>query len=1127
MKSRSALVTFLATLALCAGLGAPAGAQPAATLGPLQSPLWLRYPAISPDGQHIAFAFQGSIFVVPAVGGDARLLVGNGHHSSYPVWSPDGRRIAYASDVHGNLDVFIVAADGGPSRRLTTHSANETPLSFTPDGREVLFKAQRLDARTNVMFPSRATTELYKVSTEAGRRPVQLLTTPAMSARYNQAGSQMLYEDWKGYESEWRKHHVSPVARDVWLYDVATRQHRKLTGFGGEDRDPVWSADQKSAYYLSEQSGSFNVWQMPLDNPAGAVQVTRFEKNPVRFLSVATGGTLAFGYDGELYVLAPGAAAPAKVAVRIAADLRASSVETIRTSRGATEIAPSPDGQEIAFVVRGEVFVASTEFGDTRRITHSPALERSVSFSPDGKRLLFASERDGVWGLYEATVAGSAQASPYFFSAAGVQLKTLLKNAHDNFQPRYSPDGKEVAYLEDRVTLKVLNLASGQSRTVLPGSFNYSYADGDQWFDWSPDGRSLLVTFIDSNRWSQEVGLVDAAGKAPMVNLTKSGYEDALPLWTRGGQSMLWLSDRMGLHGQSGSGQKDVFALFFTRDAFDRYKLSKSEYAWLVKSEAEEKDKDKDKEESTSEDKKASGKPRGGTAGTDQAGPKDAPIKLPPPVKIEFENLEDRTARLTANSADIQAAAMSPDGETLFYVTSVADGYEVWAEHLRSKDLKKFASFPADPTGRDDGGNVDLRIDAKGETGFVMAGGAIQKFKLPKDDSVDVKAEGVEFNAEMRVDRAAERLQMFQHVWRQTAEKLYVKDMNGVDWNGYRQIYAKFLPFVADNTDFAELLSEMLGELNVSHTGSGYRARNPTGDATGSLGVFVDPAHAGAGLKITEIVDGGPLSNATSAVRAGMIVEKIDGTAIAPGMDYDTLLDQTAGKRIALDLLDPATGKRFNEIVKPVSRGEEGELLYRRWVKTQREMVDRLSGGQLGYVHVRSMDDPSYRDAYAEILGRNSGKQALIVDTRFNGGGNLTDDLATLLSGTRYLEFLPRGQHLGWEPSSKWIKPSLVVIGESNYSDAHLFPWVYRKLGIGKLLGMPVAGTGTAVWWETLLDDTLYFGIPQVGLRDERGIFMENALVEPDYLVPNDPALIAAGRDQQIEAAVRVLMQQP
>ena len=1122
----AATLTRLAALWLSLALSAPASAQtgPASTpLGPLQNPLWLRYSAISPDGQQIAFAFEGNLYLVPTAGGTARLLVGNGHHSSTPVWSPDGQRIAYASDPHGNPDVFVVAAAGGPSRRLTTHSTAEVPLGFTPDSRSVLFKAQRMDAPGNIAFPSGALPELYQVSIEGGRRPQQLLTTPALAAQFNKAGTQMLYEDWKGYENDWRKHHVSPVARDIWLYDAQTGTHRQLTRFGGEDRNPVWSPDEQSVYYLSEQSGSFNVWRMPLNQPEAAVQITRFTDNPVRFLSVAGNGTLCFGYDGELYTLASGAAAkPQKVAVQIASDLRAGRVENLKLTQGVTEIAVSPSGQEIAFVIRGEVFVASTEFGDTRRITDTPSQERSISFSPDGRRLLFAGEREGRWNLYEASLPGSKKDQPAFYAAAQVVIKTLLKNSHENFQPRYSPDGKEVAFLEDRTTLKVLNLASGQAREVMPGRESYSYADGDQWFDWSPDARSLLTVFVDRNRWSSEVGLVDAAGKAPLFNLTQNGYEDQHPVFTQGGQAMMWQSDRAGLHGTGGKAQLDLYAMFFTRAALDRFKLDKADHALLKQREDDEaKEKDKAKagadalaKPASKDDKANAPKPLRAEA--------DA-IKRPAPVAIERDQVEDRVVRLTADSGDIKAAVMTPDGETVLHIQKTADGYELWSTRPRAKESKKLAAFPAGPPQRGDDEPVDLQLDAKGETGFLLVAGAMHKFKLPKEAG-DVKPEPLKFSAEMRLDRSAERAYLFDHAWRQTAAKLYVQDMGGVDWARYRRVYEKFLPFVADNQDFAELLSEMLGELNVSHTGSGYQPRNPGGDATAALGAFFDEAHSGAGLKILEILDNGPLLSAKSAIKAGMVIEKIDGVAIAPDAEYDSLLNQKAGKRIELTVLDPATRQRFEQTVRPISSGEQNELLYQRWVKTERELVHRLSGGRLGYVHVRGMDDASYRQVYGEMLGRHSGKEALIVDTRFNGGGNLHDDLATLLSGRKYLEFLPRGQSLGWEPMGRWTQPSVVLISESNYSDAHLFPWVYKHLGIGKLIGMPVAGTGTAVWWETQQAPTLYFGIPMVGFRDQKGEFMEKALVVPDIQVPNDPAALKAGRDQQLEAAVKELL---
>lgn len=1084
-----------------------------APLGPLAQPLWLRQSSISPDGAQIAFTFQGNLYVVPAAGGTARLLVANGHHATAPVWSPDSRLLAYAADVYGNNDIFLVSAEGGPSRRLTSHSAPETPIAFTPDGKAVLFSAQRQDVRTSMAFPSPALGELYKVGIEGGRRPSQVFSEPALAGRYDKAGSRLVYEDWKGYENNLRKHHISPVARDIWLWDARTGQHRKLTNSGGENRNPVWSPDEQSIYYLSEKSGSFNVWKMPLGQPEAARQITHFTKNPVRFLSVAANGLLSFGFDGELYTMAGDTAEPRKLGLSIAADALVPKVENLKLSDGATDMAVSPDGSEVAVVVRGQVFVASAEFGNTRRITEGPGQKRSVSFSPDGRKLLYACELDGQWSLCEAAIQGDKKAVPSFFNAPRVAIQVLLKDAHQNFQPRYSPDGKEVAYLQDRAALHVLNVASGKTREVLSADWNYSYEDGDQWFDWAPDGKSLAVQFVDRNRWGQEVGVVPADGSGKLVNLTQSGYDDLRPMFARQGQMLVWATDRQGLHGNGGGARSDVdvYGMFLTRAAFDRYQLDKADYAQLKKREEDEK-KDEVSKDEKKDDKKAEKK--------DDKKDGDKKAEAPPkPVVIEAQGLEDRVARLSTVSGDIRDYVLTPDGEQLFYVAKADESFELWQVRLRDKEGRRVASLPGGH-----GDNVALVLDAKGANGFVMAGGRVQKFKVPGDDGKgDVKTEAVGFAAELRIDRAAERAQMFEHVWRQTREKLYVADMGGVDWAGYRQVYERQLPYVADGPDFAELLSEMLGELNVSHTGSSYRPA-AHGDATAALGLFYDGAYQGAGVKVAEVIEGGPLDTAASRLKAGMVIASIDGEAIAAGAEFDSMLNLKAGKQVVLEVLDPATGKRFEQTLKAISIGAERELLYKRWVRRERALVDKLSGGRLGYVHVRGMDDASYRRTYADALGRASGKEALIVDTRFNGGGNLHDELATLLAGKKYLEYLPRGQSLGWEPTGKWTKPSAVLISESNYSDAHLFPWTYRHLGIGKLIGMPVAGTGTAVWWETMQDGATVFGIPQVGFRAQNGEFMERALITPDIVVPNDKARLDAGEDQQLEAAVKSLL---
>jgi C-terminal processing protease CtpA/Prc len=321
------------------------------------------------------------------------------------------------------------------------------------------------------------------------------------------------------------------------------------------------------------------------------------------------------------------------------------------------------------------------------------------------------------------------------------------------------------------------------------------------------------------------------------------------------------------------------------------------------------------------------------------------------------------------------------------------------------------------------------------------------------------------------------------------------------------------------------MLSEMLGELNASHTGARFRNQDQDGYKTASLGLFYDQDHTGPGLKVSEVMDKSPIIKDGSKIKAGTIIEKIDGVTLTPKINHYKLLNRKDGQNTLLSLYDPMTKERWDETVKPISLSKENELRYQRWVKGNRDMVEKLSDGKVGYVHVRGMNDRSFRTVYDDVLGKNHSKKALIVDTRFNGGGWLHDDLATFLNGKEYITFMPRGQDLGNEPQFKWTKPSIVVMSESNYSDAHMFPYTYRALGIGKLLGMPVPGTGTAVWWERL-QNGMVFGIPQVGMVDVEGDYLENKQLEPDIKVSNDPGEVSKGRDQQLEEAVKEMLKE-
>ena len=253
-------------------------------------------------------------------------------------------------------------------------------------------------------------------------------------------------------------------------------------------------------------------------------------------------------------------------------------------------------------------------------------------------------------------------------------------------------------------------------------------------------------------------------------------------------------------------------------------------------------------------------------------------------------------------------------------------------------------------------------------------------------------------------------------------------------------------------------------------------------------------------------------------------IETIDGQPIKKGEDYYPLLNGKAGKKILLTIYDPSTKKHFEQQIKALYYNEQNDLLYNRWVAQRREMTDKLSNGRIGYVHIKAMNSESFREAYSEILGRCRNKEAVLVDTRNNGGGWLHDDLVTLLSGKEYQQFAPRGQYIGSDPFNKWNKPSAVLICENNYSNAHGFPYVYKTLGIGKLIGAPVPGTMTAVWWETQIDPSIVFGIPQVGVRDMKGNYLENQELKPDIEVYNTPYDLLQGRDEQLEKGVEHLL---
>ncbi|BAV04345.1 C-terminal processing protease CtpA/Prc, contains a PDZ domain [Filimonas lacunae] len=1055
-------------------------AVPVSVLWAQVTPGWLRYAAISPDGQTIVFTYKGDLYRVPATGGAATSLTQHAAHDYMPVWSHDGKSIAFASDRFGNFDVFVMPAGGGEPRRVTYHSASEYPYEFSADNKTVLFGAARQDASANREFPSASQPELYQVAITGGRVQ-QLLTTPAEEVRLSKNQRYLLYQDKKGGENTWRKHHTSSITRDIWVYDKESGTHRKITTFNGEDRTPVFTDNDKAFYYLSEESGSFNVHKMSLEGGASQ-QVTAFKKHPVRFLTVSDNGLLCFSYDGELYTQQANGK-PAKVNITIAADVKSNNEQVMQVNGGVRDMAVSPNGKEVAYIYRGEVFVSSVEGGVTRRITNTPEQERSVVFSPDGKALLYASERGNSWKIYETKRQRSEE--PYFYAATLLKESLLFASEHETYQPLYSPDGKEVAFIEDRMNLKVYNIASGKIRTLLTDQELFSMGDVDQYFEWSPDGKWLLFDYSLPGVARGEIGLIQADGKGKVVNLTENGFSDMSGKWIMGGKAMLWFSNRDGLKSvaQSGSSQMDVYGLFFTQEAFDNFKLSKEE-ATLQKEIEENKAKaDSSKKKETKKDS----------------------------VKIDWQDLVYRKARFTIHSSSLSDALVSKDGENLYYLARFEKGTNLWTTNLRTKETKMLVALNSS------GGSMEWDKDQKNI--FLAAGGSISKIEVSSG-----KRESLSIAGEMTLDIAAERRFMFEHVWRRTKETFYTASMHGVNWDSYKPDYEKYLPFIGDGYEFAELLSELLGELNVSHSGAAYYGSGGSGDVTASLGAFYSYAHQGNGVLIEEVLKGGPLDKAVFTVKPGMIIESIDGEVITPDKDLAQYLNRKAGKNVLLVIADGAVKKEVT--VKPVTPGEESELLYKRWVRRNQEEVDRLSNGSLGYVHIPGMNDGAYRATFEEMMGKYINRKGIVIDTRFNGGGDLVADLAMFLGGKKFMDYSTDTRSNGYEPNFRWTKPSISLACESNYSDGHCYAFTYQELKLGKLVGMPVPGTCTFAGWEMLQEPGLRWGVPPLGCKDMKGQYLENHQTEPDIKVMNEYQVAGKGKDQQLEAAVTELLKE-
>ncbi|NQY41423.1 MAG: PD40 domain-containing protein, partial [Henriciella sp.] len=806
-----------------------------------------------------------------------------------------------------------------------------------------------------------------------------------------------------------------------------------------------------------------------------------------------------YTYHGVIQKVAPGEASEA-LSITVPAGRIGGEDTPVPAIGNITEFAISPDGSEIAYVFRGEIFVTDTEFSDTVRVTDTAGQERSVSFAPDGRTLLYAAEQDGGWGIYETSIAEDN--APRFSMSVQFETKQVYKPAGGNaFQPAYSPDGEKIGFIENRDSIRVMDNDGNNLRTLFTAEQNYSYADGDISFHFSPDSKWIAADYSPRGYYFYtDIGLAPVEGSAPPKDISVNGYYDGAPIWHSSGDLVYWFTDRYGerTHGSWGS-EGDVVAAFLTEASWTRFNLSEQERAALEKA-GDAKDEENDDEESEEDE--------GPSIDVEKLLNLAAMREEDADIEIDFDAIKDRTIRLTPQSSDLSDAVLGPDMQKLYYLAAFEGGYDLWVNDLVEGNASKVAPLGAS--------SATMTISVDGSMLIILADGRLQKATLGDN----IKVSPIETNAEMRLRTDAERLYIFNHTWHQVDDKFYDPAFHGVDWAAMETAYKPKVAAISNNRDFAVLMSEMLGQLNASHTGMYYRGgRDGASDQTAALGVIFD-LDGGAGLRIGEILDDGPLDRDTLDIEVGDRITAIDGQSITGSQNAFELLNRKAGDRVRLTI----GNKDTTVAVRTYSRGEENAALYDRWIDRRRAIVEERSNGRIGFVHIRSMNDTGFRQIFSELFGRNYDKEAVIVDTRFNGGGWLHDDLITLLDGESYFNLRARDRIVAGAPEERWAKPSAVVMNEGNYSNAHMFPYAYDLFDIGQTIGMPVPGTATAVWWEGQVSGDLVFGIPQLPVLDQNNQPLENQELQPDILVDNAPQFAEVGRDLPLEAAVDSLL---
>ncbi len=1058
--------------------------------GVLAEPVkFVRYPHVSNDGR-LAFSYHGDIWVAQQDGTRARRLTAHVARDTFPRFSPDGRWIAFNSDRMGNDDVWLIAVDGGAPRQLTVHSTDDRVQYWTPDGSAVVITSSRSASPWG--------SPLY-IAPIDGSLPRPMAMDRAAAGMIRQDGQLVAFN--RGGFSYWRKHYRGNNNTDIWVQDLASKEIRQLTDLNvrqyrkhAQDAYPMWGADGQ-IYFMSERNGTFNIWKM---SPKGGQpkQVTSHQTDGVQYPSISPDGkTIVYENDFELWRMPIDGGSPERIPLDLSFDPKDNLVEVLESENEANGFAASPDGEQVAVNYHGEIFLipSDKETGEMTQVTQSAWRDGDPLFSPDGKTLAYISDQSGEEEIWLYDVAGAAH-------------RQLTRHASLKDDVTWAPDSKRLLFTSDS-KIHLVDVASGEITELV-----HNPEGGYRSVEFSHDGKWLV--YSRSNRdLNPEVYLFDLA-KRQEFNVTDSRFSEYGNTLTADGKHVVFASDR--------SGKYQIYAVSLTKltedpdDPLVKKQRKQKATSGRRSSPGEDKDAKPDPEKQDGEDadkEEEKGDKEAEEKQDDEEGKKKPAEEMP--LQIDLDGIRDRARPLTTGSDDIRGFETSPDGKTLYFVR----GGALYSIGVDGGKEKKIA----------DGSFSRLRLSGNGQTFFFLQGSNIYKMSVKGGEK-----KKLEFKLRVKVDHVKQWEQVFEESWRVMKYRFYDEKMHGFDWDAIKQRYKPLLKYVGENQDLYDLCNEMIGELNASHTGvSGPPSRTMKSlYSTRHLGFELEDD--GEYYRVAHIYPHGPADKEWLDLKLGDIVLAIEGKPIRGGDNYYANLNDLLNEYVDLTVSTPGTTADTDSVALGPERqlrvqhvSSVSKLKYEAWVEGNRKFVDEQSKGKIGYVHIASMNQSSLQRFQTEI-DQFWNKNGMVIDIRYNGGGNIDQQLIDILERKPYEYWNSRdgGRAWGRRPRQAIAGPKVMLINWRSASDSEVTPQAFRDLKLGRIVGNPTYGAVIATGSHRLLNGAQIRtpGALVVTYDPKKphnyGINLENFGVAPDVWAENTPADELAGFDRELKAAV-------